>query len=64
VCGRLVTRSSGRAIFRFGPVGVVAAEGDDPGAEPCVGGEDAVVAVAVDARRRDQAREGFEKLER
>jgi hypothetical protein len=64
VCDWLVTRSSGRVIFWFGPVGVVATEGDDPAPEPCVGSEDAMVAVAVDPGRRDQAREGFEKLER
>jgi hypothetical protein len=37
VCGCLVTRSSGRAIFGFGRVGIVAGEGDDPGPEPCDG---------------------------
>jgi hypothetical protein len=62
VCGRLGAGSFGRT-FGLGGVGVVAAEGDDPGPEACVGGEDAVVAVAVDAGRRDQAGEGVEKLE-
>jgi hypothetical protein len=64
VCGWLVTRSSGRAIFGLGRVGIVATEGHDPGSKSCIGGEDSVVAVAVDPGRRDQAREGFEKFER
>ncbi|MEJ2582741.1 MAG: hypothetical protein P8127_14065 [Acidobacteriota bacterium] len=38
-------------------------EGDDVGPEPCVGGQHAVVAVAVDPGRRDQPREGLEELE-
>ncbi|HUF31424.1 MAG TPA: hypothetical protein VMM77_12300, partial [Gemmatimonadaceae bacterium] len=42
---------------------VVAAEIDDPFAQPCVGCEDAVVAVAVNAGRRDQAAQRGEKLE-
>jgi len=41
-----------------------AAECDDAGTEPGIGGEDAVVAVAMDAGRRDQAGEGGEELER
>ncbi len=64
VRGWLVTKSAARALFGFGHVGVVASEGDDPGPEAGVRGEHAVVAVAVDPGRRDQAREGFEKLER
>ena len=40
----------------------LASEGDDAGTEPCVGGEDAVVAVAVDPGRRDQPGEGVEEL--
>ena len=55
--GRRVVR--GLAVFRIGP-----AEGDDAGAEPGVGREDAVVAVAVDAGRRDEAGEGGEEVER
>jgi hypothetical protein len=42
---------------------VVAAEGDRPLAQPGVRGEDTVVAVAVDAGRRDEAGERGEKLE-
>jgi hypothetical protein len=43
---------------------VVAAEGDDAGAQGGVGGEDAVVAVTVDAGWQDEAGERCEKLER
>jgi hypothetical protein len=57
VYGCLIAGKSGRRFFGLGRVGVVAAEGDNPGPEPCVGGEDAVIAVAVDPGRRDQARE-------
>ena len=39
-------------------------EGYDVGTEPRVGSQDAVVAVSVDARRRDQAREGVQEFER
>jgi hypothetical protein len=42
VRGWLVTRSSGRAIFGLGRVGIVAVQGGDPGPEPCVGGENSV----------------------
>jgi hypothetical protein len=55
----LVPRSFARAILGFGRAALVAAEGDDPGPKPRIGGEDAMVAVAVDPGRRDQAREGF-----
>jgi hypothetical protein len=41
----------------------VAAEVDDPLAQASVRGEDAVVAVAVDAGWRNQTAEGGEKLE-
>jgi hypothetical protein len=41
----------------------VAAEVDDPLAQACVRCEDAVVAVAMDAGRRDQAAQPGEKLE-
>jgi hypothetical protein len=34
----LVTRSFVRAFLGFGHVGIVAAEGDDPGPEPRIGG--------------------------
>jgi hypothetical protein len=63
VYGRPLAGSFGRTSFGLGRVGVVASEGDDPGPEPCVGGEDAVVAVAVDAGWGDQAGEGVEKRE-
>jgi len=43
--------------------GVVAAEGDDPDPEACVGSENAVITVAVDPGWGDQAGEGVEKLE-
>jgi hypothetical protein len=39
-------------------LGVVAAEVDDTFAEPSVRCEDAVVAVAVDPRRRDETAQG------
>jgi hypothetical protein len=55
--GRRIVR--GLVAFRFG-----AAEGDDAGAEPGVGRQHAVVAVAVDAGRRDEAGEGGEEVER
>jgi hypothetical protein len=64
VYGCPVVGKSGRRFFGLRRAGVVAAEGDDPGPQPCVGGEDAVIAVAVDPGRRDQAREGLEKLEK
>jgi hypothetical protein len=37
---------------------VVAAQGDDAGAKGCAGRENAVVAMAVDAGRGDEAAEG------
>ena len=41
----------------------IASEGDNVGrAEPCVGGEDAVVAVAVDPGRRDGVGKGVQEL--
>jgi hypothetical protein len=61
--GCLLGWSFGRPLFGVGCVAVVAAEGDDPGTEPGDGGEDAVVAVAVDPRRRDQTGKGAEKFE-
>jgi hypothetical protein len=42
---------------------VVTAQGDDVFAQARVGRKDAVVAVAVDAGRRDEAADGGEKLE-
>jgi len=48
----------GLVAFRIG-----AAQSDDAGAEPGVGRKDAVVAVAVDTGRRDEAGEGGEKVE-
>jgi hypothetical protein len=56
-------RRAGRQAVRglVSPFG--AAEGDDAGAEPGVGREDAVVAVAVDAGGRDEAGEGGEEIE-
>ena len=61
--GGLLAGSSRGAFFGIGRAGVVAAEDDDRGPEPCVGGEDAVVSVAVDPGRGDQTGERFEKLE-
>jgi hypothetical protein len=61
VRGLLGAGTFGRTSFGLG--GVVAAEGDDPGPEPCVGSLHAVVAVAVDAGWGDQAGKGVEKLE-
>jgi len=51
-------RSRGLVAFPFG-----AAQGNDAGAQPGVGGEDAVIAVAVDAGRRNEAGKGREDLE-
>lgn len=42
---------------------VVVAEGEDLGPEPRVGGQDAVIAVAVYPGRRDEAGEGFQEFE-
>jgi hypothetical protein len=42
----------------------VASEGDDVGRESGVGGQDSVVAVAVDPGWRDKAGEGVQKFER
>ena len=39
------------------------ADGNDGGLQPCVGGEEPVVAMTVDARRGDEAREPLEQLE-
>jgi hypothetical protein len=61
---RLGAGSFGRTSFGLGGVGLVVAEGDDSGSKSCIGGEDAVIAVAVDPGRRDQAGEGIEELER
>jgi hypothetical protein len=63
VCGCLVARSFWRALIEIGRGGVVAAEGDDPAPEARVGGEDAVVPVAVEPGRRDQAGESVEEFE-
>ena len=53
-CQRLARRAAGR-----GEVAVFdAAQGDDAGAQPGVGGEDAVIAVAVDAGRRNEGGKG------
>jgi hypothetical protein len=41
----------------------VGREGDDPLSQACVGGEDAVIAVAMDAGRRDEAAERLEEVE-
>ena len=63
------SRGVGRTgVFRAGAgidrqLVVVAAHGDDPGAECGVRREDAVVAVAVDAGRRDETADGGEKFE-
>jgi hypothetical protein len=62
VYGCLVAGIPGRAFFVLKRVGVIAAEGDGP--EPRIGGEDAVIAVAVDRGRWDQTGQGFETFQR
>jgi hypothetical protein len=54
VRGRLGAGSFGRTSLGLGGVGLVAAEGNDPGPEACVGSENAVITVAVDAGWGDQ----------
>jgi len=63
VRGRLGAGSFGRTSIGLCGVGVVAAEGHDPGPEPCVGSENSVITVAVDAGWGDEVGEGVEKLE-
>ncbi len=58
---QVVASGAGGSIAR--PRAVVAAEGDDLLAQSSVRGEDAVVAVAVDAGWRDEAAQRSEKLE-
>lgn len=60
----ILVRVGGCAVVGFGPIGfAVASQGDDVGAEARIGRQHAVVAVAVNPGRRDQAGEGVEKLE-
>ncbi len=63
VCGPLAGGRCFKARGFGGLGGVVASEDDDRRPEPGGGGENAVVAVAVHAGRRDQAGEGVEELE-
>jgi hypothetical protein len=61
--GGIARLAVGAAVCAAGRCGVVAAEADHPLAQARVRCEDAVVAVAVDAGRWDQAAECGEKLE-
>jgi hypothetical protein len=63
--GFLVSASLGLLAGGFGALELhpLSSEVDDVGPEPGVGGEDAVVAVAVDAGWGDQTGEGVQKLE-
>jgi hypothetical protein len=59
----LRSRDGAAAVSVAGRHDSVAVEVDDPFTEAGVRGKDAVVAVAMDAGRRDQAAESGEKLE-
>ena len=53
-----------RTVRGLAAVAIGAVQGHDAGPETRIGGEDAVVAVAVDAGRGDEAGKGGEELER